>query len=433
VTGGGATARVSGGGEASAGSRAAALLTGSGPAAGWLLVTVLALAGAILTVIVWRELAASDALANLGGSFASVVYATLGALVLWRVGNRIGWILLGVGASFDHARRQIKWFALAGVTALASQLAALLATAASHGASSWLVTGSYAVMALLVMVGFPAAITVAILKHGLYAIDVIINRALVYGLLSATVTATYAGIVVGIGTLVGDRGGPVLTVAAAVAIAVLFQPVRHRAQLLANRVVYGERATPYQVLADFAQDMAGSLDFDVALDRMAAVLARAVGATRVGVWTRVGSQLRPRVNWPPGSAPPAAVSLANGTGLPALEATRAAAVRHGDELLGAITLDKPRNEPVSAAEDRLLQHLASQAGLVLRNVRLTDELKATINDLRASRRRLVQAQDSERQRLERNLHDGAKQQLIALAVQLRLLDDAAGDPGEIKS
>jgi signal transduction histidine kinase len=550
------------------------LLTGSGPAAGWLLVTVLALAGAILTVIVWRELAASDALANLGGSFASVVYATLGALVLWRVGNRIGWILLGVGASFAimclasayaiegithpgtfpapdvvgllaewffvpvfvafgfmallfpsgtlpsprwrpfawavllvaglamigfavrprlvalpapggvslsipnpwgvrslgpvlstvfigtlnglavpliailaaaivsliiryraggrESRQQIKWFALAGVTALASQLAALLATAASHGASSWLVTGSYAVMALLVMVGFPAAITVAILKHGLYAIDVIINRALVYGLLSATVTATYAGIVVGIGTLVGDRGGPVLTVAAAVAIAVLFQPVRHRAQLLANRVVYGERATPYQVLADFAQDMAGSLDFDVALDRMAAVLARAVGATRVGVWTRVGSQLRPRVNWPPGSAPPAAVSLANGTGLPALEATRAAAVRHGDELLGAITLDKPRNEPVSAAEDRLLQHLASQAGLVLRNVRLTDELKATINDLRASRRRLVQAQDSERQRLERNLHDGAQQQLIALAVQLRLLDDAAGDPGEIK-
>jgi signal transduction histidine kinase len=566
---------VTGGGPAGAAARAAALLAGSSPAAAWLLVTVLGLAGAILTGIVWGELAASDALSNLGGTLAEVWYATLGALVVRRTGNLIGWLLLGVGAGLaimslasayavkgiihpgtfpapdvagllaewffvpvvvafgfmillfpsgtlpsrrwrpfvwvvflatglamigfavrprlvalpapggvslmipnpwgvrslgpvlSHlligtlyglavlllvpllaasfvsliiryraggrdSRQQIKWFALAGVAALASQLAGLLAIAANHGASSWMITASYAVMTVLVLFGFPAAITVAILKHGLYQIDVIINRALVYGLLSAAVTATYAGIVVGIGTLVRDRGGPVLTVAAAVAIAVLFQPARHRAQLLANRVVYGERATPYQVLADFAQDMAGQLDFDVALDRMAAVLAGAAGATRVEVWTRVGSQLRPRVTWPPGSAPPAAIPLADGTRLPVFEAARAAAVRHGNELLGALTLHKPRNEPVSAAEDKLLQHLASQAGLVLRNVRLTDELKATIDDLRASRRRLVQAQDSERQRLERNLHDGAQQQLIALAIQLSLLEDAAGDPGEVK-
>jgi hypothetical protein len=98
VTGGGPTARVSGDGEVRAASRAAAFLTGSGPAAGWLLVTVLALAGSILTVIVWGELATSDAVANLGGTFAAVVYATLGALVLRRAGNGIGWILLGEGA-----------------------------------------------------------------------------------------------------------------------------------------------------------------------------------------------------------------------------------------------------------------------------------------------------------------------------------------------
>jgi signal transduction histidine kinase len=565
---------VTGGGPADATARAAALLAGSGPAAAWLLVTVLALAGAILTGIVWAELATSDALSNLGGTFAAVWYATLGALVVRRTGNRIGWLLLGEGAGLAimslasayaiegithpgtfpapevigllaewffvpvvvvfgfmsllfpsgalpsrrwrpfawvvflatglaligfavrprlvalpagggvslripnpwgvrslgpvlshlfigtlnglgvlllvpllaaslvslviryraggrESRQQIKWFALAGVAALACLLAALLATAANHGASSWVITASYAVMGVLALFGFPAAITVAILRHGLYQIDIIINRALVYGLLSAAVTATYAGIVVGIGTLVGDRGGPVLTVAAAVAIAVVFQPARHRAKLLANRIVYGERATPYQVLADFAQDMAGLLDFGVVLDRMTSVLARAVGATRVEVWTRVGSQLRPRVTWPPGSAPPAAVPLAGNTRLPALDGTRAAAVRHGNELLGAITLHKPRNEPISAAEDKLLQHLASQAGLVLRNVRLTDELKATIDDLRASRLRLVQAQDEERLRLERNLHDGAQQQLIALAIQLSLLEDAAANPEEV--
>ena len=199
-----------------------------------------------------------------------------------------------------------------------------------------------------------------------------------YGLLSAALTAVYAGIVVGIGTLAGYAGGPVLTIAAAVTIAVLFQPVRQRAQLVANRLVYGQRATPYQVLADFAEDMAGQLDVDVGLDRMASVLAGATGAVRVEIWIRVGAQLRPPVTWPRGSTPPAAVPLTSDAQLPAFgAATRAIAVRHTDELLGAITIEKPRNEPVSAAEDRLLEHLASQAGLVLRNVRLTAELQAT--------------------------------------------------------
>ena len=111
---------------------------------------------------------------------------------------------------------------------------------------------------------------------------------------------------------------------------------------------------------------------------------------------------------------------------------RAIGVYHQGELLGAITLEKAKNEPVSAAEDKLLTDLASQAGLVLRNVRLTAELQATIDDLRASRRRLVQAQDDERQRIERNLHDGAQQQLVALSVQLSLLDGAADDPAEVR-
>ncbi len=209
--------------------------------------------------------------------------------------------------------------------------------------------------------------------------------------------------------------------------------VRRRAQLVANRLVYGQRATPYQVLADFAQDMAGQLDADAALNRMASVLAGATGAVRVEIWIRLGAQLRPQVTWPHGSTPPTAVPLTSDAQLPAFDAaTRAIAVRHTGELLGAITIEKPRNEPVSAAEDRLLEHLASQAGLVLRNVRLTAELQASIDDVRASRRRLVNAQDQERRRIERNLHDGAQQQLVALTVQLTLLEDSAKDPGEVR-
>ena len=299
---------------------------------------------------------------------------------------------------------------------------------------AWLTTVADVVVTVIGLAGFPIAIAVAILKYGLYQIDVIINRAVSYGLLSAALTAVYAGIVVGIGTLAGYAGGPVLTVAAAVAVSVLFHPVRQRATLLANRFVYGKRASPYQVLADFAQDMAGQLDADAALDRMAAVLGGATGAVRSEVWVLVGASLSPRSVWPAGAEPGAAPEMVTrGAGLAVLgPVARAIGVYHQDELLGAITLEKAKNEPVSATEDKLLIDLASQAGLVLRNVRLTAELQTTIDDLRASRRRLVQAQDDERQRIERNLHDGAQQQLVALSVQLSVLEGAADDPGEVR-
>jgi signal transduction histidine kinase len=305
------------------------------------------------------------------------------------------------------------------------------------------VTIAYTVIPVIALFGTPAVITLAILKHGLYQIDLIISRAVQYGLLSAVLTGVYVAIVIGIGTLAGySGGGSGLSVAAAVAVALLFQPVRQRAQRVANRLVYGERASPYQVLADLAEDMGGQLDAGLVLDRMAAVLAGATGAVRVGVWICVGGELRPQVVWPrapDGAGPARPVPLAppadgrNAAELPDLgPVSRTVAVRHSGELLGALTVVKPPSEPVSAAEDRLLAQLASQAGLVLRNARLTAELQATIDDLRASRRRLVQAQDAERQRIERNLHDGAQQQLIALRIQLGLLEAVADDPAEVR-
>src|SRR5262249_59965993 len=125
-----------------------------------------------------------------------------------------------------------------------------------------------------------------------------------YGLPSAALTAIYVLIVVGIGTTAGYAGGPLLNAAAALAIAVLFQPLRRRAQLLANRIVYGQRATPYQVLSDFAQDMAGQLDVDVALDRMASGLAAPPGAVRGEVWVRGGARRRPQATRAHRAPPP---------------------------------------------------------------------------------------------------------------------------------
>jgi signal transduction histidine kinase len=329
-------------------------------------------------------------------------------------------------------RQQIKWVVSLAAVAVVSQ--AVLATAlAVGGTDSPAVLVAGLVSALVILIGIPIAITIAILKYGLYQIDVIINRTVVYGLLAAALTAVYVTIVVGIGTLVGYGGGPLLTTIAAVAIALLFQPLRRRAQRVANRLVYGERATPYQVLSDFAESMAGRLGLDQALDRMASVLADGTGATRVDVWIRVGSDLRPAATWPRDAAAPDPLALSNDSELPEIEgATRVVAVRQRDELLGALALEKPRNEHLSVGEDRLLQHLASQAGLVLRNARLTAELRAKIDELRASRRRLVEAQDEERRKIERNLHDGAQQRIVSLSVQLGLLARFAGDEERVK-
>jgi signal transduction histidine kinase len=346
--------------------------------------------------------------------------AAVSLVIRWRAGD-------------GELRRQVNWVAMTGAVFTVVQLVAFAGIAAEHGQEPVISGIALTASAFIGLFGFPAAITIAILKYRLYEIDVIINRAVVYGLVSAGLTAVYAAIVLGIGTLVGRHSGPVLTITAAVAVALLFHPARERARRIANHLVYGQRATPYQVLSDFADSMTGQLDHDQAVDRMVSVLAGATGATRAEAWIRVGEELRPVAIWPGGSAPPATLPLATGAELPSSGmASRAVAVRHGDELLGALTLSKPRNEPLTIAEDKLLQHLASQAGLVFRNGRLTAELQATIDELTASRRRLVTAQDTERRRIERNLHDGAQQQLVALSIQLGVLEQSAGDVGSVR-
>jgi signal transduction histidine kinase len=150
---------------------------------------------------------------------------------------------------------------------------------------------------------------------------------------------------------------------------------------------------------------------------MAQILRDAVGAGTAIVWLRVGDELRP-VGVVPAESTPAPVRL-TGDVLPELAADAAVEVRDRGELLGALAVSMPPNDPMNPSRERLVRDLAAQAGLVLRNVRLIEEL-------RASRQRLVAAQDQERRRIERNIHDGAQQQLVALAVKLRLADAMVG-------
>jgi len=210
-----------------------------------------------------------------------------------------------------------------------------------------------------------------------------------------------------------------------VTFGLLVWPMRRLATRIADRVVYGGRATPYEVLTTFSERAGETYATDDVLPRMAEVLARGVGASRARIWLHVGGELRTAAAWPESDPRDGSLAMPGDT-LPDLSPDHAVAVRDRGELLGALSVQMPANDPMTPGRERLVGDLASQAGLLLRNVRLTEELKANLDELRASRQRLVVAQDEERRRLERNIHDGAQQHLVALSIKLGLLGQQAG-------
>jgi signal transduction histidine kinase len=309
--------------------------------------------------------------------------------------------------SVGDERLQIKWFATGAAFVV---LSFLLSFGSGQTTPVWI-----SVFQSVAFIFLFSTIAIAVLKYRLYEIDVVINRAVVYGTLAVFITLIYAAIVVGVGTLVGGQSNKFLSAVAAAVIAIAFQPVRERSRRFANRLVYGKRATPYEVLSDFAERVAGTYAVDDVLPRTAHILAEGMGATSADVWVRVGSELRTAGSWP--SATVGHVPIADDLVVPGATAT--VPVRYQGELLGALSVTKAPGEVLTSADTKLLADVASQAGLVLRNVGLIEEL-------RASRQRLVAAQDEERRKIERNLHDGVQQQLVALNVQAGLLARASG-------
>ena len=321
-------------------------------------------------------------------------------------------LIIRLRRSSGVERQQVRWLAYTGAGIIFLVPFVILGGALGNnvlGGIFWF--GLFGILC----VGIPVASGIAILKYRLYDLDVVVKKTVVFGALLVFGTLVYLAVVVGIGAAIGKRGNAALTLAAAAIVAIAFQPLRSRARHFADRIVYGKRATPYEVLSEFSDRMASSYSTDDVLPRMAQLLGEGTGAQRAGVWLRVGSEARLAASWPArngdGDTTATAVPVEELERLPGGE--RMFPVRHQDELLGALTVAMPPTEPLTPTQEKLVADLASQAGLVLRNVRLIEEL-------RASRQRLVAAQDQERRRLERNLHDGAQQQLVALGVQLGL-------------
>jgi signal transduction histidine kinase len=398
-------------------------------ALGWVLVAVSDTFGAARL----QDIDAANPLA-VGGSIGGFLNALQQAVVLGILGGILaaGSLVIRFRRAREVERKQIEWLAYAAVIValglvVTTVLESLNQTAALNAVENGIGTASLACV--------PVAMGIAILWRRLYDIDLVVKKTVVFGALAAFITAVYVGIAVGIGALIGGGGKPNLglSIVATAIVAVGFQPVRERVQSVANRLVYGKRATPYEVLSQFSERVAESYAADDVMPRMARVLAEGTGAQRADVWLRSGNTWRDAAVWPLDAALAEPVPMAEGTLPPTTGANRLVEVRHQGDLLGALGITKRSGEALTPVEENLLSHLAGQAGLVLKNVGLTSNLHARLDELRASRQRLVTAQDEERRRLERNLHDGAQQHLVAIKLKLGLAEMLIGrDPDKAR-
>ena len=211
---------------------------------------------------------------------AAVLILLVAALVVSVVA-----VVVRFARSRGEERLQLKWFAAAAVLVVATFIASMVTDSVVAA-----VLSNLAFLCLWVAVG------IAVLKYRLYDIDVVISKAVLYGSLAVFITAVYAGLVFSVGTLAGGRDRPLVAAVAAAVVAVAFQPARQWAGRLANRVVYGRRASPYQVLSEFGRRIGGTYSSQEVLPQMAQIVAAGTGADQVVVWLRVGDQLRPEAS-----------------------------------------------------------------------------------------------------------------------------------------
>src|SRR3954453_15630625 len=257
--------------------------------------------------------------------------------------------------------------------------------------------------------------------------------------LAGFVVGVYVVIVVGGDALLGRTGSPsvLMSVVATAVVALAFDRVSRWTQDAAARVFHRSGATPYDVLSHFSGTVAGGYATDELPRLMVRLLAEGTNAEWAQVWLTVQGRLQLAASWPPDAATSEVVPqpVAGARDLTAA-GRRAVTVRHSGQAYGVFRLQERDGAELSSVEERLFTGLAAQAGLVLRLVGLRaelaarhEELAARATELQLSRDRLIAAPDDERRRLERDIHDGAQQHLVALAVNLRVVETvAAKDP-----
>jgi len=367
------------------------------------------------------------------GGFVDVVLATFAAALLACGAASIVSLVFRFRNVSGEERQQVRWLALVAAAigvlfTLNFLYGGVICGGRETGICGVIGTWLFIVFFVVGAIGIPLAAGIAILKYRLYDLDVVVKKTVVFALVAAFITILYVVVVVAIPTIVVGAGSgsgfSPLALATTVIVAVLFQPVRNRARRLADRIVYGRRATPYEVLSEFSERLSDAYSTDDVLPRMVELVRQSSGASSVRVGVLIGGEIVPGAASPNGGHSDRPLLPPSDETAPLEQPIQSFAVRHQGELLGAIEVELPANDPMTPAKRKLVQDLAAQAGLVLRNVRLIEEL-------RASRRRIVTAQDARAKKLERNIHDGAQQRLVALSVKLRLAEQLASrDPGK---
>jgi len=294
--------------------------------------------------------------------------------------------------SRGEERQQLKWFVSAGaLVAFAATLLFVVGVRSSQPIES--IFWGFFVLAVFAV---PTSMGVAILRYRLWAIDLLINRAIVYGALSAVVVGLYVLVVGSLGAFLQARGSLLVSLLGAGLVAVLFAPLRERLQRGVNRLMYGERDDPYAVLSRMGERLETTLAPKAVLPTIAETIAQALKLPYVAIELEHDGEFVKEAEY--GKQPPDAPLV-----LP---------LAYGTETVGRLVASsRSPGEEFSASDRKLLEDLARQVGVAAHAVRLA-------TDLQRSRERLVASREEERRRLRRDLHDGVGPQLAALTLKL---------------
>ncbi len=413
-------------------------------------VTVAWAAAAIVLLVRHRPVAAGLAIGSVGaawlGSLADVSGAAVAVALLMASAGGAALLARSFAVASDLEQARIQWIVwgvvVAGTVAVGATALDLLLGWPEH-------PGAVAMVATATV---PVALVVSSFDGPTRWIGPVLVQTIVAVGLIGLVGTTYLLVVIGLGRPPEDseRSVLALSMGAAAIAAVIAVPARHRLVDFANERVYGGRRSPDDALRTFGGRMSRAVPMDELLLQLTESLRETMHLSAAEVWTGADGALERAVSVPDR---PVASMLLHGEELsvaarshvqgnawmqvwmPALLADRAdhtlrvAVVAHLGEVLGLIVVERPPDGVAfTEEEDRVLTELARQVGLALHNVRLDSALQASLDalqerndELAASRLRIVTASDESRRRIERDLHDGAQQHLVALAVKVGLV------------
>lgn len=299
-------------------------------------------------------------------------------------------------------RQQTRWVVFGITTALVVFLAGegfylLFPTVSQPGS---LYSFGFETVIPLVLLAIPLSIGIAVLRYRLWNLDVVINRTLVYGLLTASVIGLYVLCVGGLGTALQTRGNLLITMLATGLVSILFQPLRTWLQRGVNRLMYGQRDEPYVVVARLGRRLESTLAPEAVLTAIAETVAQALKLPYASITLKQGEDFKTAAVYGSPVEEPFTLPLS-----------------YQAEPVGQLVLG-PRKpgEAFTPADRRLLEDLARQVGMAAHAVRLT-------GDLQRSRTQLVTTREEERRRLRRDLHDGLGPTLAALALKATTVSD----------